>query len=130
MALGGVCEVCKKNTSKYKCPVCLIKFCCVACFKKHKESDTCVKPEPVVEQKPFEEQPYEFETEDTVKTEKLNLLRSDSDVRKDLENPHLRRMLEELNSSRNADMSIEKAMKEPLFSEFVTHCLQVVDEEK
>ncbi|GBL62296.1 hypothetical protein AVEN_17821-1 [Araneus ventricosus] len=75
MALGGVCEVCQKSASKYKCPVCLIKFCCVACFKTHKASDTCVKPEPVVEQKPVEEKPYEFETEDTVKQEKLNLLR-------------------------------------------------------
>ncbi|GBN10414.1 hypothetical protein AVEN_12167-1 [Araneus ventricosus] len=58
------------------------------------------------------------------------LIGSDSDVRNDLENPHLRRMLEELNSSWNADVSIERAMKEPLFAEFVTHCLQVVDEEK
>eukprot|EP00268_Persea_americana_P022977 TRINITY_DN22715_c0_g1_i3.p1 TRINITY_DN22715_c0_g1~~TRINITY_DN22715_c0_g1_i3.p1 ORF type:complete len:202 (+),score=43.53 TRINITY_DN22715_c0_g1_i3:160-765(+) len=31
------CEVCKDAQSKYKCPSCLIPYCSLACFKKHKE---------------------------------------------------------------------------------------------
>lgn len=29
---------------KYKCPTCYIKYCSVACFKKHKETP-CQKPD-------------------------------------------------------------------------------------
>ncbi|KAG8201733.1 hypothetical protein JTE90_012793 [Oedothorax gibbosus] len=128
--IQGNCEVCKENASKYKCPVCVIKFCSVVCFKTHKESDSCVKPEPVEEKPSNDSEPViQFETEDTVRTEKLNLLGLDKKVRGDLENQHLRRMLEHLNGSKNPNTDIEEAMKEPIFSEFVTHCLKVVEDE-
>ncbi|GMP90475.1 hypothetical protein CsSME_00041590 [Camellia sinensis var. sinensis] len=38
------CQVCDEAQSKYKCPTCLIPYCSVVCFKKHKEVP-CVKPE-------------------------------------------------------------------------------------
>lgn len=37
------CEVCDEVQSKYKCPTCLIPYCSLLCFKKHKEIP-CVKP--------------------------------------------------------------------------------------
>ncbi|XP_058105426.1 uncharacterized protein LOC131248919 isoform X3 [Magnolia sinica] len=37
------CEVCKEAQSKYKCPSCLIPYCSLPCFKKHKEIP-CAKP--------------------------------------------------------------------------------------
>lgn len=42
------CQVCGPDGGdglpKYKCPTCYIKYCSVACFKKHKETP-CQKPE-------------------------------------------------------------------------------------
>ncbi|RVW79748.1 hypothetical protein CK203_058226 [Vitis vinifera] len=30
------CKVCNEAASKYKCPSCLIPYCSLVCFKKHK----------------------------------------------------------------------------------------------
>ncbi|XP_068651258.1 uncharacterized protein [Aristolochia californica] len=50
------CEICKEAQSKYKCPSCLVPYCSLACFKKHKEipcgqipSETKGPSEPIVE---------------------------------------------------------------------------------
>ncbi|GFY75636.1 zinc finger HIT domain-containing protein 3 [Trichonephila inaurata madagascariensis] len=123
------CGICNENESKYKCPVCLVRYCSVACYKTHKAGDSCKKPEPVVEVKPAAVV-YEYETEDTVNPEKLQTLGYDFDVRRDLENPHLRQLLTELNSSTNPDQFIKENMNEPIFSDFVLHCLSVINEEK
>nr|GMD69104.1 zinc finger HIT domain-containing protein 3 [Ipomoea batatas] len=32
------CGVCEEAQSKYKCPSCLIPYCSLTCFKKHKGS--------------------------------------------------------------------------------------------
>ncbi|KAJ9565012.1 hypothetical protein OSB04_000978 [Centaurea solstitialis] len=40
------CKVCEEAESKYKCPACLIPYCSLVCFKKHKEI-SCIKPVPV-----------------------------------------------------------------------------------
>nr|XP_023886508.1 zinc finger HIT domain-containing protein 3 isoform X4 [Quercus suber] len=37
------CEVCNEALSKYKCPSCLVPYCSLVCFKKHKEIP-CAKP--------------------------------------------------------------------------------------
>ncbi|KAJ0512469.1 putative Zinc finger HIT domain-containing protein [Helianthus annuus] len=42
------CKVCEKAESRYKCPMCLIPYCSLVCFKKHKEIP-CVKPVPASE---------------------------------------------------------------------------------
>ncbi|XWS36534.1 hypothetical protein CRYUN_Cryun20dG0093000 [Craigia yunnanensis] len=38
------CQVCNQAQSKYKCPSCLVPYCSLACFKRHKETP-CMKPE-------------------------------------------------------------------------------------
>lgn len=37
------CLVCNEAVPKYKCPSCLVPYCSLACFKKHKEIP-CAKP--------------------------------------------------------------------------------------
>ncbi|KAH7830314.1 uncharacterized protein MONOS_6373 [Monocercomonoides exilis] len=41
MADEGMCEICKKQEWKYKCPECGVRTCCVECVKKHKEQSGC-----------------------------------------------------------------------------------------
>ncbi|XWS36535.1 hypothetical protein CRYUN_Cryun20dG0093000 [Craigia yunnanensis] len=36
------CQVCNQAQSKYKCPSCLVPYCSLACFKRHKGT-ACVK---------------------------------------------------------------------------------------
>ncbi|KAJ0251610.1 HIT-type Zinc finger family protein [Hirschfeldia incana] len=46
------CEICEKVVSKYKCPSCLVPYCSLGCFKKHKESPCANKPSSAAEEKP------------------------------------------------------------------------------
>lgn len=36
-----LCEECRQNPSKYKCPGCSIRTCCLSCVKAHKEHTAC-----------------------------------------------------------------------------------------
>nr|VDD48637.1 unnamed protein product [Brassica oleracea] len=54
------CEICEKVVSKYKCPSCLVPYCSLVCFKKHKgklffnshlKKTPCAKPS-AAEEKP------------------------------------------------------------------------------
>ncbi|CAG7886830.1 unnamed protein product [Brassica rapa] len=53
------CEICEKVVSKYKCPSCLVPYCSLGCFKKHKgklfltltQKTPCAKPS-AAEEKP------------------------------------------------------------------------------
>ena len=36
-----VCEICKINPFKYKCPKCFLKTCSVSCVKTHKKKLKC-----------------------------------------------------------------------------------------
>ncbi|MCO5570215.1 hypothetical protein L7F22_023933 [Adiantum nelumboides] len=42
------CKVCEDANSKYKCPTCLLPYCSLPCYKRHKETP-CVKAEPLAE---------------------------------------------------------------------------------
>ncbi|XP_038209673.1 zinc finger HIT domain-containing protein 3 [Zerene cesonia] len=110
---------------KYKCPTCRQPYCSVNCCKRHKES-SCSPPS-IPEETQKETIPnYEFPTEDTVPVDKLKLLEESTDLKKCLENPHVREILEELDKSPQPDILMKKYMQEPIFTEFVDACLNVV----
>ena len=44
-----------------------------------------------------------------------------------LGNPHLQRMLRHMDNSERAEKDLEAAMKEPIFTEFVDQCLEIVE---
>ncbi|MCL7049713.1 hypothetical protein MKW94_017264 [Papaver nudicaule] len=43
------CEICKDAISKYKCPSCLVPYCSLVCYKKHKATP-CLKSNQVTPQ--------------------------------------------------------------------------------
>ena len=45
-------------------------------------------------------------------------------------NPHVRKILENLVGSEDADVAIKEAMQEPIFLELANECLKVVEPEK
>ncbi|XP_033143518.1 zinc finger HIT domain-containing protein 3 isoform X2 [Brassica rapa] len=74
------CGICERVVSKYKCPCCLVPYCSVGCFKKHKELP-CVKPSST-DEKPAKEVPVE--TTDVVeKTESKAVGNSDASPTKE-----------------------------------------------
>ncbi|KAK3684501.1 hypothetical protein LTR37_020213 [Vermiconidia calcicola] len=38
MATPPKCSICNTQDSKYKCPICEIRYCSIACYKPHKQS--------------------------------------------------------------------------------------------
>ena len=46
-----------------------------------------------------------------------------------LRNPHLQKLILELNQSKNPASVLEKLMQEPIFSEFADGCLNIVEKE-
>ena len=130
MTLCGVCELVEK---KYCCPRCAILYCSLPCFKQHKAGTDC-KEEEKVENVDFkldlEAEPagYQFTTVDTVPKEKLQLLDKSQKLQQLLANPHLRTFLTKLDSSEEKGRLMRKAMREPLFVEFVDCCLETIGE--
>lgn len=35
------CDVCEKQTAKYRCPGCGVQTCCLSCVKQHKTESGC-----------------------------------------------------------------------------------------
>lgn len=62
--------------------------------------------------------------------QKCIFIGNDKKVRKCIKNPHLRDMISHLNSTNNPAYDMEHAMQEPIFVEFVEHCLRVVEKEE
>ncbi|XP_037778832.1 zinc finger HIT domain-containing protein 3-like [Penaeus monodon] len=130
---AGVCQVCTKATSKYKCPGCLLKYCSVICFRSHKEGK-CepAQPEPTVTLEidtkgNISSQNVLFPTDDTVLPETLEKLRCSRRLQAVLRNPHLREILREVDSASNTEVHIARAMREPIFTEFADICLSIVE---
>ncbi|XP_045773329.1 zinc finger HIT domain-containing protein 3 [Maniola jurtina] len=120
------CIQCGKE-SKYKCPTCRESYCSVTCYKLHKEVPCSPPPQSPQETKePIVE--FDFPTEDTVSNEKLKLLEESKELRKCLENPHVREILEILDTAPHPDVLLNEYMQEPIFTEFVDACLSIVQD--
>ena len=126
-----LCEVCRIQEKKYKCPTCQIFYCSLVCFKTHKESQAggeCIAPvSPQTKNEDYilDEETFLFQTPETVPFETLQLLAQSEKMKTLLANPHLREFLTILDSSEGRLM--RRAMKEPLFVEFVDCCLEIID---
>ncbi|XP_076453257.1 zinc finger HIT domain-containing protein 3-like [Babylonia areolata] len=130
------CVECGSEAPKYKCPVCLSKYCSVACCKAHKakECTTAKKEEKAKEpdQNTAETSRLELldeleDSEDFVHPDKLALLGESEEVKSLLYNPHLQSMLVDLVHSGQPARDMAIAMHEPLFRELADACLLVVE---
>ncbi|XP_053658570.1 zinc finger HIT domain-containing protein 3 [Anopheles marshallii] len=131
--MSGECEICNTNERKYRCKICSVHYCSVACYKKHQEqpcgpppaaaADTTIREESVPKKIIL------FSTIDTVAAEKLELLGQSEHLKNLLYNPHLRQLLTEIDNARDGMNAMKVAMMEPLFVEFADECLRLVEPE-
>lgn len=57
----------------------------------------------------------------------LNLTGNSEELKNIMDNPHLQTILKYVDSAKNPKAAMEEAMQEPLFVEFATACLKVVE---
>lgn len=140
MIVSVMCDVCKSVEKKYKCPACGIFYCSLGCFKVHK-SHSCTSFSQSSQENGHQEAVMDnldedddasmlFPTQNTVPLEKLKLLGQSEKMNELLTNKHLRDFLAFLDSSEDKAMLMRKAMREPLFLEFVDVCLETMNPEQ
>ena len=141
-----LCGVCKVNEKKYKCPACLLPYCSIECFKTHKVTCSTLSNSPEDEERNLghqvsvepdtsardtePEQAFLFATPNTVPLDKLQLLAQSDRLKTLLTNKHLRGFLLFLDSTEEKAVLMRKAMREPLFVEFVDVCLETINPDK
>jgi hypothetical protein len=123
-----LCEVCNQEQYKYKCPTCRITYCSVPCFKRHKQEPCQAPPQAVATTQPFS-QPQSHEADDDkdndlLSEQTLNSLAVNRTLQSMLSNPHLRAMLDTIDSSRQPGQEVKAAMAIPIFQEFADECLR------
>eukprot|EP00058_Branchiostoma_floridae_P005506 XP_002590994.1 hypothetical protein BRAFLDRAFT_113877 [Branchiostoma floridae] len=143
------CEVCSEQPPKYRCPRCEVRYCSLTCFKQHKVN-TCGEREKHVQERRRTQQSEaaaatvqeeedavsmemwddgmdEGDEEDRVPLDRLQKLRDSEELQNLLCNPHLQRMIREVDSSDDPEVTMQRAMQEPIFVEFADQCLRVVE---
>ncbi|KOC64607.1 Zinc finger HIT domain-containing protein 3 [Habropoda laboriosa] len=125
-----ICCMCGKAESSYKCPACKETYCSVGCCKEHKAS--CQPPQLQQNEVPENKKGnvrYEFPTEDTVSTEKLEQLRHNEELKNCLKNPHVQNIMSAILTDNNPTQAIALAMTEPIFVEVADICLKIIEPE-
>lgn len=122
------CAVCDENDKKYKCKTCEAPYCSLPCYQKHQENpcETPVKDRTDNLCHKSSKEPL-FVTVDTVDPEKLERLAQSESLKNLLYNPHLRQLLQEIDSAPDGMKAMRVGMMEPLFVEFADECLKVVE---
>merc|ERR1712141_157683 len=124
------------------CLVCVAPYCSLGCYKSHKEvcggtERTAGSDQHYVDTGPTgltsntdSDFARLFPTANTIPQDKLQLLDKSDKLREILANPNLREFLLFLDSSEDKAMLMRKAMREPLFLEFVDACLDTLHPER
>lgn len=76
-----ICQICKVNIKKYKCPTCEVVYCSLKCYKQHKESGTC----------------------EALKLQLDKERREDSDTKSEIENQNKKRKREDSGARESGD---------------------------
>ncbi|XP_011080155.1 zinc finger HIT domain-containing protein 3 [Sesamum indicum] len=126
------CEVCEEAQSKYKCPSCLIPYCSLACFKKHKETP-CSKPEPINEEKVYpsaatnDDKPcYVDEQNEVLQESQLQSLAASNEIRDLIKNEKLQKVIYKIDCSADPENELDKSMEEESFRLFAEKISSII----
>ncbi|XP_075507138.1 uncharacterized protein LOC142543646 [Primulina tabacum] len=130
------CEVCAEAQSKYKCPICVIPYCSVVCFKKHNEIP-CKKLESPVEVKVSEataispivndEKPlYVEEPSEVLQGVQLESIASSSEIRDAIKDEKLKKLICDIDSALDPEKELHKVMEMEEFRLFTEKILATI----
>lgn len=114
------CQVCNEAPSKYKCPLCLVPYCSLVCFKKHKEVP-CVKPVSAEDQSiapngsPVDRPVFVGDQNEVLEKAQLEAIASSSEIRNTLNDEKLRSLICAIDSSPDPEIELDKAMEDEAF---------------
>ncbi|KAI5066260.1 hypothetical protein GOP47_0018884 [Adiantum capillus-veneris] len=119
------CKVCEDANSKYKCPTCLLPYCSLPCYKRHKENP-CVKGEPLVESngssRTHKQPPRPFEVADEqgwrLEKGQFEALAASEELRHMLKNPELQELIKKIDSSTDVQKDLNTVLEVELFRDF------------
>ncbi|KAI0527288.1 hypothetical protein KFK09_002887 [Dendrobium nobile] len=122
------CQICQEAQYKYKCPSCLLPYCSLACFKKHKENP-CQKLTPHEETISMVLPERAFEVDETnwiLGSEQLQLIAQSKAIRDALNDIELQKLVYKIGSCSNPEEELDKAMEREGFPQFTEMILSVV----
>ncbi|XP_043221542.1 zinc finger HIT domain-containing protein 3-like isoform X2 [Amphibalanus amphitrite] len=123
------CTVCSSERPKYRCPICRLMYCCSSCCQAHKLA--CVAPEAAKSGQPAEKREqrvlWDESSDQVVSAQALSWLSESRRLRQLLNNPHLRELVQQADTTPHPDDDLRRLMVEPLFVEFADECLRVVE---
>ncbi|KAK1267280.1 hypothetical protein QJS04_geneDACA000131 [Acorus gramineus] len=120
------CEVCRDADSKYKCPSCLLPYCSIPCFKKHKEIPCTKPPSPQSNPAPISHNGTSYQIDEdncVLKRSQLESIAASNEIRDALRNDELRKSILKIDSSKDAFEELDKAMEGQNFKEFADKIL-------
>lgn len=128
-----ICQVCEDAQSKYRCPTCLVRYCSLVCFKKHKEipcskpesssQDTSPPPKPAVHlEKPY----YVDDPSELLQQVQLESIASSSEIRDILKDKELQKRICNIDCSAEAEKELDKAMEMDAFRMFTEKILSTI----
>ncbi|XP_053310304.1 zinc finger HIT domain-containing protein 3 [Spea bombifrons] len=133
------CCVCSSGSPKYRCPGCRDRYCSVSCCKTHKEqcigkategvTDVSSSP-PVRRAESLKYKGHlldEDDESDRISEDRLKLLGESEELKYLLLNPHLRKLLVNLDHAAKKEVTVKECMQEPLFVEFADRCLSIIE---
>ncbi|GLU03781.1 hypothetical protein SLE2022_209630 [Rubroshorea leprosula] len=125
------CLVCNGAQSKYKCPGCLLPYCSLLCYKKHKEIP-CSKPESA-EEKPTAVPEFQLERpvdvdgpSEVLQKLQLEAIASSSEIRDALKDEHLQKLICDIDKSPDPINELDKAMGTDVFCIFTNKILSAI----
>ncbi|KVH94207.1 zinc finger HIT domain-containing protein 3 [Cynara cardunculus var. scolymus] len=130
------CKVCEEAESKYKCPACLIPYCSLVCFKKHKEI-SCVKPVPAPENDTtstilppvdVDRACYVDDISDVLPHSQLECIALSNEIRDAMKGKELQELIRNIDCSADAEAELDKAMKQEEFRLFTEKILRMVNQ--
>ncbi|XP_027175764.1 zinc finger HIT domain-containing protein 3 [Coffea eugenioides] len=124
-----ICQVCDDAQSKYKCPRCLVPYCSLVCFKKHKEIP-CSKPESSSQapkramhlEKPY----YVDDPSESLQRVQLESIACSSEIRDILKDKELQKLILNVDGSAEAEKELGKAMEVDAFRIFTEKILSII----
>ncbi|XP_062079213.1 uncharacterized protein LOC133783571 [Humulus lupulus] len=134
--MGGPkqCQVCNEAVSKYKCPSCLVPYCSLICFKKHKEIP-CSMPvasqqnqkETAGPQSSIERPLQVAEPTKVLQSSQLEALASSSEICNTLKDENIQKLVCDIDNSSDPEKDLDKAMESEVFRAFTDKILSTVN---
>lgn len=140
------CKICNEAKSKYKCPACLVPYCSLTCFKKHKETP-CATTKPVSGEETTNPSPvrvssdeqrtnplslverpiYVDEPIEVLEKAQLESIAASSEIRDALKSEDLQKLILNIDNSPNAEEELQKAMGVDVFRIFTDKVLSAAN---